>query len=252
MNPEWGWLSNRSNAAPYSGGPSPSQAISLTPTSPIPPRALLRIGEQVNRAGGTVSIENYNATTHGLGEEGPWTRVEDGQRVNFHPPQSTTPSNEDCVPCVTFHSATWLYLLNSLCVLGLTIGLVVSQPSGGSPAEVNFTVFVVIFSYLSLLVYTALLLIPRAVFWILAGLNLVFYFSASMGMTLALLPNAIGPSGDCNDLDYISNNDLISGVTSRCRIAQADVAFLWFSTLSFILSVCLTWKKRKSFEDENV
>lgn len=33
-------------------------------------------------------------------------------------------------------------MFNSLCVLGLTIGLVVSQPSGGSPAEVNFTVFV--------------------------------------------------------------------------------------------------------------
>ena len=197
--------------------------------------------EQVNRAGGTVSIENYNATIHGLGEEGPWTRVEEGQRVNFHPPQSTTPSNGDCVPCVTFHSATWLYLFNSFCVFGLTIGLVASQPSGGSPAKVNFPLFVVIFSYLSLLVYTALsisstlrgfvtlLFIPKAIFWILAGLNVVFYFGASMAMTVALLP-----SGNCNDLGYISNNDLISGVTSRCRTAQADVAFLWFCLSIFI------------------
>ena len=190
--------------------------------------------EQVHRAGGTVSIENYNATIHGSGEEGPWTRVEYGQRVIFGPPGSTTPSNGDCVLCVTFHSATWLYLLNSLCVLGLTIGLVVSQPSGGSPSEVNFTVFVVIFSYLSLLVFTSLLLIPRTVFWILAGLNIVFYFGATMAMTLALLPSASGPSGKCNDLDYISNNDLISGVTSRCRTAQADVAFLWFCSSNFI------------------
>ena len=190
--------------------------------------------EQVNRAGGTVSVENYNATIHGLGEEGPWTRVEEGQRVNFHPPQSTTPSNRDCVqlPCVTFHWATWLYLFNSICVFGLTIGLVVSQPSGGSPAEVNFTVFVVIFSYLSLVVYTALFFIPKDHFWILASLNVVFYLGASLAMTVALLPG-----GNCNDLDYISSNDLISGVTSRCRTAQADVVFLWFcSSIFFYLT----------------
>jgi hypothetical protein len=188
--------------------------------------------EQVNKAGGTVSIENYNATIHGLSEEGPWTRVEEGQRVNFRPPQSTTPFNGESVPCVrvTFHSATWLYLLNSLCVFGLTIGLVVSQPSGGSPAKVNFTVFVVIFSYLSLIVYTlALLFIPKVVFWILAGLNFLFYFAASMAMTVALLPG-----GNCDDPEYISQNDLISGVTSRCRTAQADVAFLWFCS-----SICI-------------
>jgi hypothetical protein len=183
----------------------------------------------VNRAGGTVSIENYNATIHGLGEEGPYTRVEGGQRVNFHPPQFTTPSNGDSVPCVTFHSATWLYLFNSLCVFGLTIGLVGSQPSGGSPAEVNFTVFVVIFSYLSLILYTALLFIPKGVFWILAGLSVVFYFSASISMTVALQPG-----GNCNDRHYISNNDLISGVKGRCRTAQADVAFLWFCSSIFI------------------
>lgn len=188
---------------------------------------------QVHSAGGTVSIENYNATIHGLGEDGPWTRVEDGQRVNFHPPQSMTPrpSNGDSVPCVTFHWATWFYLFNSLCVFGLTIGLVVSQPFGGSPSQVNFTVFVVIFSYLSLILYAlaAVFFIPKHVVWFLAGLSVVFYLGAILAMMVAL-----APSGDCNDLHYISNNHLISGDKSRCRTAQADVVFLWFCSSIFI------------------
>jgi hypothetical protein len=44
--------------------------------------------QRVHAEGGTVSVENYNATTHGLNNDGPWTRVEQGQRINFGHPQA--------------------------------------------------------------------------------------------------------------------------------------------------------------------
>jgi Membrane-associating domain len=125
----------------------------------------------------------------------------------------------------------WVYILTSIPVFGLTVGLIASQPSGESPAKVNFIIFVVIFSYLCWLIS---LPYPRGslgdsrdpglvVFRFIAFLNVVFYFSATMAMTVAL-----SPAGNCDDIKYLEHIGLIDRVKSRCRAAQADVAFLWF------------------------
>ena len=116
---------------------------------------------------------------------------------------------------------SWLYLSTSLPVLALTIGLIASQPSGGSPAKVNFTFFVVIFSYFCLFFESFNHDVEP--FYLGVGLNIIFYFSVAMAMTVAT-----APVGSCNDPRYLDHNALIDGVTSRCRTAQAVVAFLWF------------------------
>lgn len=123
-----------------------------------------------------------------------------------------------------------LQFIFAVLVLSLSASLVANQPSGGSPSQVNYSVFVGVISLLTWL-YTAAasqfspdgLGAPMIVL-ILDALNTLWYFAGGVAMAVALRVHSCG-----NDI-YVATNGIIAGSVNRCHIAQTLTAFLWFGT----------------------
>jgi Membrane-associating domain len=117
-------------------------------------------------------------------------------------------------------------------VLALSAALVANQPDGGSPSQVNYDVFVGVFSLLTWF-YTvgASSVSPDGlgspiIVLIMDALNTLFYFAGGIAMAVALRVHS------CGNLDYINSNGIIAGSINRCHISQTLTAFLWFGSLS--------------------
>ena len=118
-------------------------------------------------------------------------------------------------------------------VLALAGALVANQPSGGAPSQINYAIFVGVFSLLTWF-YTAGAssfspdgLGSPFVIVILDCLNLLFYFAGGIAMAVALQVHS------CGNIDYLRDNEIIAGSTPRCHEAQTLTAFLWFGMSSF-------------------
>jgi hypothetical protein len=125
-----------------------------------------------------------------------------------------------------------LQFLFAVIVLALSGALVANQPSGGSPSQVNFDVFVAVFSLLTWF-YTAVTstispdgLGSTVIIMILDSLNTLFYFAAGVAMAVALRVHS------CGNIDYLRTNGITAGSTQRCHEAQTVTAFLWFGMFS--------------------
>jgi Membrane-associating domain len=112
--------------------------------------------------------------------------------------------------------------------LALAAALVANQPSGGSPSEVNYSVFVGVFSLLTWF-YTVIVssfapdgLGAPLIIIILDSLNLLFYFCGGIAMAAAMRVHS------CGNSTYVTNNKITAGSTHRCHEGQALTAFLWF------------------------
>jgi hypothetical protein len=119
-------------------------------------------------------------------------------------------------------------LLCGVIVISMAAALVVNQPTGGSPSQINYSVFVGVFSLLTL-IYTAITssLVPdgiggAAIIIILDLLNLLFYLCGGIAMAVALRVHS------CGNVAYVKTNAIIAGSTQRCHEAQTLTAFLWF------------------------
>lgn len=120
----------------------------------------------------------------------------------------------------------------SITALGLTIGLIATQPVGASSAQVNFIVFLIVYSLISW--FYIFILAPRLEDYfgnvrIRAGitigvgiLGILFYLAGALALTVA-----IAPGGSCNDKAYLSSNTLLAGRSSRCHVVEADIAIVW-------------------------
>lgn len=116
----------------------------------------------------------------------------------------------------------------SVIVLALAGALVANQPSGGSPSQINYDIFVAVFALLTWF-YTA-----AASTWspdgigapiliiALDALNTLFFFAGGVAMAVALRVHSCG-----NDA-FVLSNGITAGSTQRCHEAQAATAFLWF------------------------
>jgi hypothetical protein len=114
-------------------------------------------------------------------------------------------------------------------VLAMSLGLVSTQPPPDSvPSRISFAVFVTIFSLVGC-VYI-FILAPRIEHeqtrkgscLIVGTLSFIFFVSGTLALTVG-----IAPGGSCLDDTYTTNNELIAGVPSRCRLLQADVTLFW-------------------------
>jgi hypothetical protein len=118
-------------------------------------------------------------------------------------------------------------------VLALSAALVANQPSGGSPSQVNYDVFVGIISLLTWFYTVAASsfspdgLGSPIICLILDGLNTLFYFAGGIAMAVALRVHS------CGNVAYVMTNGIIAGSVNRCHLAQTVTAFLWFG-ISFL------------------
>lgn len=132
-------------------------------------------------------------------------------------------------------------------VLAMSLGLVSTQPSPDSvPSRISFAVFVTIFSLVGCVFI--FLLSPRIEDeglrkgWcgIVGFLGFIFYVAGTLALTVG-----IAPGGSCSDDSYTTNNQLIDGVPSRCRLLQADIVFFWLGTVllnNIDGSSCRLWR----------
>jgi len=121
-----------------------------------------------------------------------------------------------------------LELVFGIIVLAMAAALVANQPSGGSPSQINYSVFVGVFSLLSWF-YTVFAtqvspdgLGSPIIVVILDSLNLLFYFCGGIAMAVALRVHS------CGNVAYVMSNGITAGSTQRCHEGQTLTAFLWF------------------------
>ena len=121
-------------------------------------------------------------------------------------------------------------------VLAISAALVANQPSGGSPSQVNYAVFVGVVSNLTWF-YTVIAssmspdgIGSPVIIVILDSLNILWFFAGAVAMAVALRVHSCG-----NDL-YVATNGIIAGSVTRCHEAQTLTAFLWFGNSSFLIN----------------
>ncbi|KAI9374221.1 membrane-associating domain-containing protein [Aspergillus egyptiacus] len=134
----------------------------------------------------------------------------------------------------------WTLLIMAL------VGNMIAEAFAGNPAIVNYTMFVVAFSMLSLFY-----LVPASINmdWaihpilviIVDTLNMLLFFTCAIAFA------AILQAHSCSNEDYTLNNEITNGSDNpekRCREAQASTAFLWFAwagyAASWILSIIMS------------
>jgi Membrane-associating domain len=129
-----------------------------------------------------------------------------------------------------------LQFLFAVIVLSLAAALVANQPNGGSPSQINYSVFVGVFSLLTWF-YTvaASSFSPDGVgapiiCIVIDFLNTLFYFAGGVAMAVALRVHS------CGNTAYVLTNKITAGSTQRCHEGQTLTAFLWFG-MSCLLNV---------------
>jgi hypothetical protein len=134
----------------------------------------------------------------------------------------------------------WEFLW-SLLIMAL-IGNMIADAFAGNPATVNYSIFVSVFSMVSLFY-----LVPASfnIDWaghpiimiVLDALNCIFFFCAAIALAAKLECHS------CKNHNYLINNEITNGATNmtkRCREAQASVAFLWFGWAGYMASVIVS------------
>ncbi|KAE8146501.1 marvel domain-containing protein [Aspergillus avenaceus] len=134
----------------------------------------------------------------------------------------------------------WQFLW-TLLIMAL-VGNMIADSYGGNPATVNYTMFVVAFSMLTLFY-----LIPATINldWaihpifmiVLDTLNAIFFLTAGIALAAKLECHS------CSNSEYTLNNEITNGSVhreKRCREAQASTAFLWFAWVGCMVSMVLS------------
>ncbi|KAL1635943.1 hypothetical protein SLS58_009994 [Diplodia intermedia] len=138
-----------------------------------------------------------------------------------------------------------LELLWALLVMAL-IGNMIATAYAGNPSIVNYSMFVSVFSMLSLFYLIPATVkdglgIPIAVI-ALELLNVVFYFCAAVALAAYLGAHS------CSNSGYTHSNFITNGsrdTEKRCREAQASTAFLWFGFACFCATAFFSWQQSR-------
>jgi len=129
----------------------------------------------------------------------------------------------------------------SLLIMAL-VGNMVASASAGDPSIVNYTLFVSVFSMLSLFY-----LFPATVkedfafhpmiMLIVDILNTIFFFCGAVALAADLGVHS------CGNSSYTHSNGVTNGshnTGKRCREAQASCAFLWFGFAAYLGSTIIS------------
>jgi hypothetical protein len=113
-------------------------------------------------------------------------------------------------------------------ILAMAAALVANQPTGGSPSQINYAVFVGVFGLLTWF-YTAAAssfnsegLGSPLIVLVIDSLNCLFAFCGGIALAVAMRVHS------CGDTAYIVTNAITAGSTQRCHEGQTLTAFLWF------------------------
>ena len=124
-----------------------------------------------------------------------------------------------------------LQLFFGIIVISMAAALVANQPSGGSPSQINYSVFVGVFSLLTWF-YTVIAssaspdgIGAPVVVIVLDSLNTLFYFCGGVAMAVAMRVHS------CGNVAYVITNGITAGSTQRCHEGQTLTAFLWFGII---------------------
>ncbi|KAL9114729.1 MAG: hypothetical protein Q9227_001408 [Pyrenula ochraceoflavens] len=112
----------------------------------------------------------------------------------------------------------------------------IASASGGNPASINYDMFTVVFGMLSLIYLTAVAFNDSfaghpGIPFLLDALNALFYFCAAVDMAAQLGVHS------CSNSGYVKSNHITDGSSKRCREAQASTAFLWFATVTWLVTL---------------
>jgi len=124
----------------------------------------------------------------------------------------------------------------ALIVLALTANMV---SMGGTPAIINYDLFVAIFAMLSLIYLIAATVNESFVFHPVAilaidVLNVLWIFCGAVATAAILGVHS------CSNAGYIKSNKITMDSGKRCREAQASTAFLFFALFAWIGSLVFT------------
>jgi len=130
----------------------------------------------------------------------------------------------------------WTFLILAL------VGNMIADAIAGNPSIVNYTMFVAVFSMLSLFYLIAasvnegFAIIPILPL-IIDGLNTLFFFVGAIALAAYLGVHS------CGNQAYITTNTVTSGSTDdtkRCHEGQAACAFLWFGFAAYLASLVIS------------
>jgi len=120
-------------------------------------------------------------------------------------------------------------------------GNIIASAAHGNPSEINYTMFVAIFSMATLILMFVTLklddLIPTPILLVLDGLNVLFFFAGAIALAVALGAHS------CSNQGYLKSNKITNGASNmgkRCHESQAVTAFLFFNFFFYIGSAVLT------------
>lgn len=122
-------------------------------------------------------------------------------------------------------------------LLGL-VGELISSEDGHS-SRVNFCMFAAAFGIVTDSFYGILANIWEVFAWpvilfALDFLNFAFTFSAATALAVGIRTHS------CKNQDYLDSNNITQGSTQRCRLAQASVAFFYFSFFIFLAKMIMS------------
>jgi ABC-type dipeptide/oligopeptide/nickel transport system permease subunit len=134
----------------------------------------------------------------------------------------------------------WEFLW-SLLIMAL-VGNMIAEAFAGNPGTVNYSMFVSVFSMVSLFY-----LIPASwnsdwafhpiIMVVVDVLNCIFFFCAAIALAAKLRCHS------CGNQSYLASNEITNGAHNmgkRCREAQASTAFLWFGWAGYMASVIIS------------
>lgn len=118
-----------------------------------------------------------------------------------------------------------------------------NHPSGGNPAEVNYAMFLGVWTLLSMALFIPLALKPQSKesylisTTVLDGLTTLFHMCDAIALAAAMGIH------NCNNKDYVFQNRITNNALDRpkrCREAQAATAFIWINFLLFVLTTAIS------------
>jgi hypothetical protein len=118
-----------------------------------------------------------------------------------------------------------------------------NHPSGGNPAEVNYAMFLGVWTLLSMALFVPLTLSPKSeeryliATTALDGLTALFYMCDAIALAAAMGIH------NCNNQDYILQNQITNNAMNRgmrCREAQAAATFIWLNFLLFVSTTVIS------------
>lgn len=120
--------------------------------------------------------------------------------------------------------------------LGLSGSLVAGTPSGAKHSEIEMCLFATVWALITSTIYGGVtflysVLTSPLLLWVLDLLNTVFTFAGATALAAALKAHS------CSNKAYVEKNGITLGSSDRCKKSQADVTFIYFSFLIFLLSL---------------